>query len=309
MNKKRYVAYRLGWAVAGVWFVFTLLFLVFELTPDPNQFMLGGGTEQYRELRNYDEPILQRYVSWMVAFITLDLGNTIYGTPIRRELADAAAVTLTYLVPSLVVGVTAGVGAGLLGAIRPKGWTARLVRILAFVGFAIPTFVAADAMFFVAKEHLHVFDIEYDPELGLYTLQNLRALLLPALVLTVNVLAVQLRYARTESSEVLQEDFVRTLRASGAGTLTLLRHVFRNVASSLMALFVSELVGVVFVVLVVIEVIFGVPGFGALLYNSVQNRDIGLIFGTTVFPIVLILLGNLVQDVAQTIIDPRVEAE
>lgn len=309
MSRRRYVAYRLAWTALGAWAVLTLLFLVFEFTPDPNQFMVGGGTDQYRELRNYDQPALQRYLGWLWGFLTLDLGSTIQGTPVSKELADAAAVTLTYLVPSVLLGVTVGVGAGLFGAVKPDGKAAKLVKALSYVGFAIPTFVAADAMFFVAKEHLQIFGIEYDAEFGLFTLRNLRALLLPASVVTVNVLAVQLRYARTESNEVLQEEFVRTLRASGANTLTLVRHVLRNVASSLLALFVSELVGVVFVVLVVVEVIFGVPGFGALLYNGIHDRDVGIILGTTVLPVVFIMLGNLAQDLAQAIIDPRVEAE
>ena len=309
MSRRRYVTYRLAWTALGAWAVLTLLFLVFEFTPDPNQFMVGGGTDQYRELRNYDQPVLQRYLGWLWGFLTLDLGTTIDGNSVSKELVDAAAVTLTYLVPSVLLGVTVGVGAGLFGAVEPDGRAAKLVKAFSYVGFAVPTFVAADAMFFVAKDQLRMFGIEYDAEFGLFTLRNLRALLLPASVVTVNVLAVQLRYARTESSEVLQEEFVRTLRASGAGTLTLVRHVLRNVASSLLALFVSELVGVVFVVLVVVEVIFGVPGFGALLYDGIHDRDVGIILGTTVVPVVFIMLGNLAQDLAQTVIDPRVEAE
>jgi len=309
MNRKRYVAYRLAWAAVGVWFVFTLIFLVFELTPDPNQYMLGGGTDAYRAARGYDQPVLARYLAWLSAFLTLDLGTTVYGSPVTKQLADAAAVTVTYAVPALFLGVTVGVGIGLFGAIHPESRATRLVQGLAYVGFAIPTFVAADAMFFVAQEHFQVFNLDYSREVGLWTVRNLRALTLPGVVLTASVVAVQLRYARTESSEVLQEDFVRTLRASGAGTATLVRHVLKNVASSLLALFVSELVGVVFVVLVVIEVVFAVPGFGALLYNGIHDRDIGLILGTTVFPILLVMVGNLLQDVAHAIIDPRVEAE
>ncbi|WP_115864694.1 ABC transporter permease [Halorussus litoreus] len=311
MSRKRYVAYRLAWTAVGAWAVLTLIFIVFDLVPDPGQYNIFNGmsAEQYREMRGYDQPLLQRYLSWMVGFLTLDLGTTIYGNSVSAELASAAKVTLTYAVPSVVLGVTVGVGAGLLGAVDPDGKATRLVKGISYVGFAIPTFIAADAMFFFAQEHLQVFGVQYDSEVGLYTIRNLQALLLPAIVLTVNVLAVQLRYARTESTEVLQEDFVRTLRASGAGTLTLVRHVLRNVASSLMALFVSELVGVVFVVLVVIEVIFGVPGFGTLLYDAIHERDIGLILGTTVLPIVLVMVGNLIQDVAHAIIDPRVEAE
>lgn len=311
MSRKRYVAYRLAWTAVGAWAALTLVFLVFDLTPDPGQYSIFDSltVEEYRELRGYDQPFLERYLSWMVGFLTLDLGTTIHGDPVAKELADAATVTLTYLVPAVVLGTTAGVSAGLLGAVDPEGKAARLVRATSYVGFAIPTFVAADAMFFVAEKHFQVFGIAYDTEVRLLSVRNLRALALPGVVLAVNVLAVQLRYAQTESIEVLQEDFVRTLRASGAGTATLVRHVFRNVASSLLALFVSELVGVMFVIVVVIEVIFGVPGYGTLLYDAIHDRDIGLILGTTVLPIVLVMVGNLLQDLAHVALDPRVGSE
>lgn len=311
MNRKRYVAYRLAWTVVGAWFALTLVFLLFELAPDPAQYNIFNGltAEEYRAMRGYDQPLLERYLAWMVGFLTLDLGTTVGGESVAGLLAESSVVTLTYLLPSVVLGVTVGVGVGLLGAVDPDGKTTRLVRGLSYVGFAVPTFVAADAMFFVAEDHLQIFTLDYDSEFGLFSVRNLRALVLPGVVLTVNVLAVQLRYARTESVEVLQSDFVRTLRASGAGTVTLVRHVFRNVASSLLALLVSELVGVVFVVVVVIEVVFGVPGYGTLLYEGIHARDLGIILGTTVLPIVLVMVGNLLQDVAHVALDPRVESE
>ena len=84
------------------------------------------------------------------------------------------------------------------------------------------------------------------------------------------------------------------------------RSAFRFDPKAILGSFVT---GVVFVVLVVVEVIFGVPGFGALLYNGIHDRDVGIILGTTVVPVVFIMLGNLAQDLAQTVIDPRVEAE
>lgn len=309
MNRKQYLAYRLAWTIVGAWGALSAIFLAFSATPDPNQYCMGSGCrEAYRSARNYDVPFLERYLAWMESLLTLDLGTTVRGHPIVDVLAEATTVTLTYLVPSVVIAVIIGVGVGLFLAMRPDSRLLRVVRSTSYVGFAIPTFVGALALFFVAQEH-GVHTLGYDSEQALYTSRNLLALAFPASVLTVKLLAVQLRYARSESTDILQEDFVRALYANGAGTATLAKHVLKNGASSLLSLFFSELVGVVFVVVVIVEVIFTIPGFGALLYQGIRMRDPGLILSTTIFPILLIMFGNLLQDVAYSIIDPRIDSE
>lgn len=309
MNRKQYLAYRLVWTVVGAWGAITTIFLAFALTPDPGQYRLGGGTDMYRAARNYDDPLLDRYLTWLESFVTLDLGTTVRGQPIVDALAEASRVTLTYLVPSVVFAVVVGVAVGTFVAMHPENRLLQVVRGLSYVGFAIPTFVAAFALFHFSTETLEWYYFKYDHQQALFTARNLGALTLPALVLAANMLAVQLRYARSESVEILQEDFVQTLRATGAGTTAFARHVLKNGASSLLSLFFSELVGVMFVVLVVVEVVFNIPGFGSLLFEGIQNRDIGVILSTTMFPILLVMFGNLAQDVAYAIIDPRVESE
>ena len=309
MNRKQYLAYRLTWTILGAWSAVTAIFLAFSLTTDPNQYCLGSGCrELYREARNYDEPILDRYLAWMESFLTLDLGTTVRGQQVANVLADAATVTLTYLVPAVALAVIVGVAVGTFVAMNPGNWVLRTVRGASYLGFSVSTFVAAEALFLLAEEAGWYY-FKYDAEQALFTTRNLTALVLPALVLTVNLLAVQLRYAQSESIEILQEDFVRTLRATGAGTATFARHVLKNAASSLLSLFFSEMVGVLFVVVVVVEAIFGIPGFGRLLFGAIQNRDPALILSATVFPILLVMFGNLLQDVAYAYVDPRVEAE
>lgn len=297
MNRKQYLAYRLTWTLVGAWTAMTAIFLAFALTPDPEQYQLGGGTAAYRAARNYDEPLLDRYLTWMESFVTFDLGTTVHGQPVVDVLAHASTVTLTYVVPSVVLAVAIGVAVGTFVAMNPESRLLRAIRSVSYLSFSIPTFVAAEGLFILAKG-LGWYDVEVDTPL-----------VLPALVLTVNLLAVQLRYARSESVEILQEDFVRTLRATGAGTTAFAKHVLKNGASSLLSLFFSELVGVMFVVVVVVEAVFGIPGFGSLLFNGIQNRDAGIILSTTIFPILLVMFGNLLQDVAYAVIDPRVEAE
>lgn len=310
MNRKQYLAYRFAWTLIGAWAALSGIFLAFALTPDPNQYCMGSGCrDAYRAARNYDVPLGERYLTWMEGFLTLDLGTTVRGELVVDVLVSASTVTLTYLVLSVVLAVVIGVAVGTFLAMKPGGRLLRVVRSAAYVGFAIPTFVAALAVFFLAVEHLGIHTLDYDHERALFTARNLVALTLPAGVLTVNLLAVQLRYARSESVEILQEDFIEALHARGVGTVAVVRHVLKNGATSLLSVFFSELVSVMFVVVVVVEVIFGVPGFGWLLYRGIQQRDVGVILSTTIFPILLVMFGNLLQDVAYSVLDPRIASE
>jgi peptide/nickel transport system permease protein len=310
MNRAQYLAYRFAWTILGALGALTGIFFILRLTPDPNQYCLGPGCrEAYREARNFDASLHEQYFAWMESLLTLNLGTTVRGEPIVEVLTSASTVTLTYLVPSVVAAVAIGVGVGTFVAMKPDSKRFRVVRSASYVGFAIPTFVAALMLFVLATRHLEIHTLSYDHEQALFTTRNLIALTLPASVLTVKLLAVQLRYARSESVEILHEDFVRTLRSTGAGASAIARHVLKNGASSLLSLFFSELVGVVFVVVVIVEVIFNVPGFGQLLYRGIQQRDPGLILVTTTFPILLVMFGNFIQDAAYSIIDPRVQSE
>lgn len=310
MNRKQYVAYRFAWTIVGAWGALSGIFFIYALTPDPNQYQLfGPPTAVYRAARNYDQPLLDRYLNWMESFATLDLGTTVHGEPIADLLAQSSTVTLTYLVPAIVIAVVIGVCVGTFVAMKPESKLLQLVRGASYVGFAIPTFVAADALFIFATDYMGWYYFKYDPQQTLFTSRNLGAITLPGLVVILNLLAVQLRYARSESVEILQEDFVQTLRATGAGAFAFAKHVLKNGASSLLSLFFSEMVGVMFVVVVVVEVIFGIPGFGSLLYQGIRDRDLGIVLATTVFPILLVTFGNLIQDVVYALLDPRVESE
>lgn len=310
MRFRRYVLGRIAWTGFAAWVVMTVLFFAYAYAPDPGQYrLMPGWTSAYRAARNYDQPLLERYLLWMERFFTLDFGHTIVGLtesrPIGTAMLEGARVSAVYVVPALVLAVVLGVGLGVYAAGNRDGPIDRLVRSLAYGGFALPTFVAAEVLFLFAVEVLSWYTARWDPQQGLFTARNLGALVFPGLIVAANALTVQLRYARAESLEHLQADFVRVLRANGARPVTVLRHVLRNAAAPLLALFVSEVVGVLFVVVVVVEVVFGIPGFGALIYQGINQRDIGLILSTTMVSLFVVLIGNLLQDVLAAAVDPR----
>lgn len=323
MNVRWYVLRRVAWTVFAAYLLLTGTFVLFAYTPDPNEVLVafgaGYGAENpveaqeealsaYREARNRDEPILERYRNWMVGYATLDWGRSYNrGQPVVDLIAHRLPVTLAYLVPAVVVATLLGVGLGLVAAFDRHGILDVLVTSLSYLGVGLPAFFLGEALIAVAIRELGWYGALWDPRYGLWTRQNLSSLALPGIVVAANLLAVQVRYARAEALEYLPEDFVRRLHAGGASTLDVARHVLRNAAFPLVSVAFTEMLAVLFVTVYVLEVVFDVPGVGKLAYEAIQQRDVGVILATTLIPAFVGLLGNLIQDVAYTVLDPRVD--
>jgi len=325
MKLRWYLLGRLAWTLTAVWLLLTVGFLVYAYTPDPNidlvRFAAGQGAVQgggnvtaaqeeavaaYREARNYDQPVLERYTRWMVNYATLNWGwSFMENRPVSAVLADRGPVTLAYLLPGLVVGTLLGAAAGIAGAVT-RGRFDRLGTLVAYAGIGAPAFLLAELSLLVAVERLGWLGVHWDSRYGLWTAQNADAVAVPGAVVALNVFAVQLRYARAEALEYVPADFVKRLRASGASTYHQGRHVARNAVVPLVSLFFTETLGLLFVSIYVVEVVTGVPGVGKVFYDAVQRKDVGLVLASILLPSLVVLLGNLLQDLLYAALDPRI---
>lgn len=326
---RRYVALRLAWTVVAAFLVLSATFFLFAFTPDPNEALVefGAGYQAalagenateaaqeavaaYREARNRNLPILDRYVGWMVDYATLDWGPShSHGEPVLSVIAEYGKVTLVYLVPALLLSVLGGVGIGLYSAVNRRTPLDYLVRTFAYVGMGIPNFWLAEVLVVLLISQFGWYGAAWDGRYGAFATTNLATLAIPGVVLVTSLLAVQARYARAESSEFVSAEFVKTLRASGAGRLQVARHVLRNASLPLLSLFVSEVVATLFIAVFVVETVLEIPGYGYMAFQALEARDVGLILGTTMIPLLVGILGNLAQDVAYTALDPRVDYE
>lgn len=314
-----YVLRRLAFAVLTIYLVLSITFVFFAFTPDPNralvQFqaaMAGESGEEavsrFNEIRNYDEPILERYVDWMIGYATFDWGfSWSRGAPVLDVIVDRLAVTLAYFVPAMALSVAGGILVGLYSAARRNTLPDYLVTVAGYLGVSVPHFVVAELLVIVHRSRLDSELIGYDPELPMTAAMNAHQLGLAALVLAATMLAGQMRYTRAESLDRLNEAFVKTARAKGAGSRRVARHVLRNAAVPLLTLLVTDLFSMLILAVYVVEVVFEIPGVAALSYQAILDRDIGLIFGTAMIPITVAVFGNLLQDLAYTALDPRVE--
>jgi peptide/nickel transport system permease protein len=309
---KWFVTRRILWTVFAAWLFLSVSFFAIALTPDPNKTLLGWANrndpdaqqraiEQYEELRGQDKPLLQRYTDWVVGYATLDWGYSFaYEKPVTTLLLNRVPITLGYLIPAILLASLLSVVTGILSAVTQGSIPDRLNNGITYLGLALPAFFTAT---FLQKW----FTIPpINPALGYFDPQNLTALAFPALVLGINLYAVQAWAIRAEAIEIVPAEFVKTLRANGAGTIRTGRHVLRNAISPVFALLVSELLVLLFVGVYVVELVFGIPGAAAASFRGFQDRDVGLILATIVLPVVVALLANLVLDVISAYLDPRV---
>ena len=317
---------RVAFAVIAAYLVVSVVFAFVAVAPTTNtgwiKYVNEGSddtaekVQAYREARNLDEPLLDRYASWLVDVTTLDWGQayggvgpgtpgTGYeaGTPVTSLVGSALYYTLWYVIPAMVIAVVGGIGIGLYTATHQHTLLDRLGTSATYLGFSIPNFwIAQMLVLFVLRGSLLV-------DLGLSgrAYEVLQLVVFPTLVLATSLLAGQMRYARAQSLEYLNSEFIKLVRAKGAGGWDVARHLLRNAALPLFSLFFTEMLGLVVLNIFVIEYVFGIPGLGGVSLFPYQEQDLPVILGTTMVIVIFGVLGNLLQDIAYLVLDPRVE--
>jgi peptide/nickel transport system permease protein len=241
-----------------------------------------------------------------------DLGvSFIDQTPVAESIFDRLPNTLLLSVTSFVLSLAVALPVGLWSAMRQHSWFDNLSTVASTAGVSIPSFwfgLIAILVFSVKLRWL--------PSGGMYTLGQernvadlLKHLLMPAGILSILSMAGWNRYIRASVLEVMGQDYVRTARAKGLAERWVTgRHIMRNALIP-----VATLIGLAIPTLLsgslVTETIFGWPGMGRLAFHAATKRDYSMIMGTLVVGTVMVILGNLIADIAYTFLDPRITAE
>lgn len=327
---------RIAFGVIAAYLVISLVFAFVALTPDPFTAVLEreAGIEasqedipvketdawerlvEYRQERNLDEPVLDRYFDWLTDITTLDWGQSHgttrvaagYGTgyaadvPVTTLVSQALSYTLWYLLPAIAVSVVSGIAIGLYAATHRNTLVDRLATSAAHFGFSLPNFWLAGMVSLFGLGGLLV---------GVAGLANdfLIQIFLAAAILSTSLFAGQLRYARAQSLEYIDAEFIKLVRAKGASNGQIARHLLRNAAVPLLSLFFADMLGIVVLNIFVIEYVFSIPGLGGLSLAAIQSRDLPVILGASMVIILFGVVGNFLQDIAHLMLDPRVESE
>ena len=320
MTRLPYLARRLAWTVAATFVVLSLTFGVLVASPDPGasayvaqQAQQGGDVgearETYRKARGRDAPLWERYRNYMVGMATLDWGwSETRSQPVTQAIAQAWPYSAMYAVPALLVSTLLGVAAGLYAATHRNSPEDYAASAFAFFGVSVPDFWFAVVLILVFGVWLGWIPVYYRPEAPPFSLENARQLAAPALVVALSSIAGEMRYARATALEYVNAAFVKTAKAKGASSWRrVTRHVLRPALVPLSTILVTDLLSVAFVSSYVVEVVFGIPGLGLLSYKAMVQQDVPLVLATVLVPTFVAIVGNLLQDVAYAMLDPRIE--
>jgi peptide/nickel transport system permease protein len=317
----KYVLRRLVAAIPVVLGVTILTFLVMHVTAgnyvpglDYNPNLKPADIARIRANLGLDRPIWIQYLSWLGGMLHGDFGRSLIdGSPVMSHILERLPNTLELTITAILLGVLISIPLGVSGALRRGGKVDNFFTVLSTAGFAIPQFWLGLILILFFSVQLHAWGLPWMPSSGAFSafnggdpLDRLLHLVMPAVVLSFFYLSVWSRFVRSSMVEVLSLDYVRTARAKGMPERRVVyQHALRNAIIPLVTLVGLELPALVSGGLVV-EVVFGWPGIGRLLYERALQLDYTTVMGITTFAALLVVIGNLVADVLYAVLDPRV---
>ena len=297
-------------------FASVAIFAVMEILPgNAAQVMLGATAtpEAVAALAGklgLDRPPLERYVDWVAALATGELGTSVaYDTPIAQLIAERLVVTLPLAVLAMALTTALALGLGLYAASHHNRLGDAGVMAASQVGIAIPNFWFAILLILLFSVKLQWFSAGGFPgwseEDGGGLWPGVKALLLPAVALAVVQAAILARVTRSAVLDVMREDFVRTARAKGLSRRAVLwRHVLRNAMIPVVTIMGLQF-GNLLTGTIVVENVFYLPGLGRLVFQAIANRDVVVVRDVIMLLAAAVVLINFAVDVLYALIDPR----
>ncbi|WEH12875.1 ABC transporter permease [Streptomyces sp. VNUA24] len=308
------MARRLAWSVPLLLLVSLISFVLASLGPgDVAGVILGTGAtdaqraEVTRQL-GLDAPLPEQYWNWLSHALRGDLGSSLYShESVTSMLSSRLPVTLSLTLLTLVLSVVLGILLGTVSAIR-GGAAARLVDASSLMAMAVPSFWFAALLVVAFAVWLPLFPASGYVPFTMSPSMWLSSLALPVVCLATSSVAGLALQTRGQMVVTFQSDFVRALRANGLPTRSVLfRHVLKNASGpvvTLSGLLVVSLLGGT----VLMEAIFGMAGLGTLAVEATTRHDLPVIQGVVVYFTVIVILVNLLTDLAQAALNPRVDS-
>lgn len=310
------IARRLLTAIPVLFGLSVVVFGMIALIPgDPATAILGSYATPENVARlnaslGLDKSLPQQYLAWMSGVVSGDFGRSYaLNRPVIDIVLERFSATLLLAGASLLLATLFGLLAGIVSAVRQFGLADKAITLVVLIGISVPSFWLGLLLILFFAVRIKLF-----PASGMVAIYGgggpldiLHHLVLPAITLALVATGVIARLTRTAMLEVLRQDYIRTARAKG---LTERRVIYRH---AFMAALVSVIpvigiqAGFVLGGAVYVETVFQWPGIGAMLVNAISQRDILLVQGGVLVVAASYVLFNLLADVCQTLLDPRLK--
>ncbi|MFC1908270.1 ABC transporter permease [Chloroflexota bacterium] len=316
---QNYIIRRLVYAVIIAWGVVTITFILLRVGPmspadkylanmsartqDPSQ-VVAAIEARY----GLDKPLYEQYGEFVLNLARGDWGWSFSTSmPVIKLIQTHWVYSFQLIFLSMLFSASLGIFIGVYSAIRQYTKTDYLATFLSFIGISIPNFWLGIMLILIFSVQLGWFKTYYDTSLAMFSLANLKALILPVITLGTGAMAGYTRYSRSATLDNLRKEFVKTARAKGLPERVVIgKHVFRNAILPIITIIMFDLSGVVFGGAYLTEIIFGIPGLGRISFNAIFASDYPVVVTTTIIGSMLVLLTNLVTDIIYIRLDPRI---
>lgn len=306
-----YVFKRLLEAVFVVWVIATMTFLLLRFLPggpfDAEKALPPDIKANIEARYGLNKPIFEQYTTYLRDTAVGDLGESYkyLGRPVSRMIAETLPVSFQLGFYSLLFSFVIGIPLGVFAASKHNSWLDNGLMIFAISGVALPSFIVGPILILIFSFGIPIaaFQGLLPPALW----ESPIYYLLPVITLGLRPAAIIARMTRSSMLDVIQADFVRTARAKGLSEqVVLYKHVLKNSLIPVLTISGPLIAGVLSGSFIV-EIVFGIPGMGKHLVQSVTNRDYPLILGLTLVFSAMLIVANLIVDLLYTVVDPRIK--
>jgi peptide/nickel transport system permease protein len=319
----RYIVRRVLWAIALLFIVSALVFIIFYALPSGDPAVSRAGRlateeeiDRIRDVLGLNDPIYVQYWYYMRDLVTeFNFGYSYESNaPVRELIFDRLPATISLVSGAVVLWLLAAFPTGIASAVKQRSAFDRATMVTTLVLFSAPVFWLGLVLLYLFAEDIGQFPIF--PGQGAYTpissgvLDWAKALILPWIVLAAASAAIYARYLRSSLIDVMGEDYIRTARAKGLGeTRVIMRHGLRSAVTPIITLLGIDIGLLLAGNAILTESVFNIPGVGRLVFTSIERSDLPVVQGVVLFGAFFIVTFSLLVDIAYAYLDPRVRYE
>lgn len=312
----KYVAKRVIMALPLLFGITVVIYFLLSIVPGGPLDVLKGseltdGSFDYENLKKslgLDRPVYIRYIGWLRDVIEGDLGSS-YRTmqPVTKMISQRIGPSVLLTGSGTLAAIIISIPIGIIAAYKPGSKWDGISSFFALAGATLPRF-------FIAILAIYIFGVKlaWLPTMGMHSSGNeslqdlIRHLILPSALICFGTMGGLIKQTRSACLEIFNQDYMRTARAKGIGEFAVvIKHGFRNALTPVITtilLHIPEIIGGS----TITERIFGWPGIGSLMIDSISNRDYPVVMGIALLISVTVLITNLALDIAYGLLDPRV---
>lgn len=314
-----YVIKRIIYAVIIAFAILTITFILLRVAPNSpaDKYLANIAAKVHDPAQvtaaiearyGLDKPLWEQYFNYLSSLIRGDWGWSFSTSmPVMELIGRHWIYSFQLILLSTFLAGILGILIGIYSAVKQRTKIDYIATIFSFIGISIPNFWLGIVLILIFSVQLGWFKSYYDTTLPIFSLDNLKALILPVFTLGTGMVAGYVRYTRSAMLDNLRKGFVTTARAKGLPERTVIgKHVFRNAFLPLFTIVMFDLGSIVFGGAYLTEIIFGIPGLGQISFKAIFADDYAVVVAITLIGTLLTLSINLITDIVYTYLDPRI---